>query len=110
MTDPPATIPIPSPFPPKDESNETLDEYLTFWDLPSTAEWFERRGYTLYHRKEPAFEGHFEASAYPALDCGDSGEMDYPFSHYDLETSRTGKLHGKSYNVSLLVVDPQMTI
>ncbi|KAF7764016.1 hypothetical protein Agabi119p4_8553 [Agaricus bisporus var. burnettii] len=93
-----ATIAIPFPFPPEDNSYTTFKECYAFWDLSSTVEWFEQRGYTLYKRKIPKFEDELEPNMYPVLECAVSGKMEYPFSHYDPGWKSTGKLHGQIYS------------
>ncbi|EKM77350.1 hypothetical protein AGABI1DRAFT_130437 [Agaricus bisporus var. burnettii JB137-S8] len=92
------TIPIPFPFPPEDSSYTTLEKCYAFWDLSSTAEWFEQRGYTLYKRKIPKFEDELEPNMYPVLECKAADKMNYPFPHYDTGRNSIGKLHGRNYN------------
>ncbi|KAF7763570.1 hypothetical protein Agabi119p4_8107 [Agaricus bisporus var. burnettii] len=92
------TIPIPFPFPPEDSSYTTLEKCYAFWDLSSTAEWFEQRGYTLYKRKIPKFEDELEPNMYPVLECKAADKMTYPFPHYDPGRNSIGKLHGRNYN------------
>ncbi|XP_006463400.1 hypothetical protein AGABI2DRAFT_120221 [Agaricus bisporus var. bisporus H97] len=98
MTDLQATIAIPFPFPPEDKSYTTLIKCHAFWDLPSSVEWFKQRGYTLYKRDDPEYEGELEANTYPVLECATSGEMDYPFPNYDTGKNTVGKLHGRNTN------------
>ncbi|KAF7760600.1 hypothetical protein Agabi119p4_11276 [Agaricus bisporus var. burnettii] len=84
------TIPIPFPFPLQNNDDADIYERIAFWNSPSTLEWFNGRGYTLYVRNELAEDQPWYSE--PTLGCEHTREMKYPFSHYGSEGSSTTPL------------------
>ncbi|PPQ82692.1 hypothetical protein CVT25_009422 [Psilocybe cyanescens] len=61
-------------------------ERAAFWDSPTTAQWFKDRGYILYRRLEDEnYDIGFDSV--PSIAPTAWGQAEYPYAHYDLESS-----------------------
>ncbi|PPQ94616.1 hypothetical protein CVT25_011430 [Psilocybe cyanescens] len=61
-------------------------ERITFWDAPSTVQWFRDRGYTLYQHEQYELYDEVLLSTLPSVAHEEGSPAEYPYAHYDLDS------------------------
>ncbi|PPQ86327.1 LOW QUALITY PROTEIN: hypothetical protein CVT25_005628 [Psilocybe cyanescens] len=73
-------------------------ERFNFWDAPSTVQWFQDRGYTLYQREPYEVYNEVSLATFPSKPPEEGSSAEYPYAHYDLDSEnplRTNEYRGK---------------